>query len=187
MRPLIDRWSVFKTALGTRSYGLSDLAKLAAALAAAAYFYWYGREMSSVEIALAVMSVVFIFLFWIMLEHALMLTRQISDARVRLAELRVEGVEIRNAGLEGVTDKAELESWGRRIGAWTDDVQSELGKISKSDAVWFSVLDIVPSPRISPSRWPKGNPEHGEFLKLFAQHDFRVMRLGEMIRELWSK
>src|SRR3546814_1694096 len=49
-------------------YGVADLAKLAAAGAAAAYLYWYGREMKSVDIALTVLLVVLALFFRIVLE-----------------------------------------------------------------------------------------------------------------------
>lgn len=54
MGAIAMRWSVFWTTVGTRRYGLTDAAKLAAAVVAIAYFWWYGREMSHLEIALAV-------------------------------------------------------------------------------------------------------------------------------------
>jgi hypothetical protein len=180
-----DRWTVFTTALGSRRYAVADIAKLAVLIATAAYLYVYGRAMTSWEIALAVTTVLFILFFWVMLEYALKLTRQIADARVRIAELRHEGVRIRNDALGGITDGSLWTDWEARALAWNQEVISEMEKISKSDAVWFSVLDIVPSPRIWPSAFPEG--WEPQFLKLFREHDFRVRRLGEMIRDLWGR
>jgi hypothetical protein len=134
-----DHWKVFWTALGSHRYGVADLAKLAAAAAAAAYLYWYGREMSLVDIALTVLFVVFVLFFWVVLDYAVKLTKQIRDARLRIAELRVSGVELRNYALNRVATDGAFEEWRLRVNDWTNEVQDELGKISKSDAVWFSV------------------------------------------------
>jgi hypothetical protein len=184
---LSDRWNVFWSAVGTRRYGLADIGKLAAAIIAAAYFWWYHRELTTLEIWLAVALVVFVLLFWIMLEYGLKLTRQISDARLRLAHLRVTGVELRNEALDSIRDKRTFRAWERKVLAWNTEVQSEIEKISKSDAVWFSVLDIVLPPRISPVLVPSDPSVAADFLKLFREHDFRVRRLGKMIRDLWGR
>ena len=187
MKALSDRWHVFTTALGSRRYAVADIAKLAVVVATAAYLYWYGRQMSAVEIALTILAVLFALFFWIVLEYALKLTRQISDARLSLAELRAAGVRLRNDTYETVTDKRTFEKWEKKVTVWTKKVHRELEKISKSDAVWFSVLDVVPPPRIHPPTWATGHADYPPFEKLYGEHDCRLARLGDMIRELWVK
>lgn len=185
MRAVSDRWRVFQTALGSRRYALADVAKLALAGAAALYFYFYGRTMTTFEVVASGAAVVFGFCFWVTLEYALKLTRKISDGRVKIAELRNRGVEIRNRGLGAVTDSESLRVWRDDALAWNADVIRELREISVADALWFSVLDVVPSPRVLPHALPE-KPQRDEFRKLFGEHDARLARLGEMIRELWK-
>lgn len=87
-----------------------------------------------------------------------------------------------------VKDVDAFEKWEREVIEWTNEVQGELKKISESDAVWLSVLDVVPPPRVPPPTWPVGrSAPYGPFAKAYREHDFRVARLGEMIRELWAK
>jgi hypothetical protein len=181
-----DHWKVFLKAVGNRRYGLADTAKLVGVVAAAAYVYWYGREMSTWELSLSIATAILCLLLWIVLDYALKLSRQIADARHEIAALRSEGVALRNKGLDQVWDKATLDEWEAEVLVWNLKVLSELEKISRSDAVWFSTLDVVPPARLTPSRMPK-NPHTPAFLKLFREHDFRVLRLGEMIRDLWGR
>jgi len=185
MRAISDRARVFWTALGTHRYGLADIAKLAAVGVAAASIYWFGYKMTALEIGLAVALVVAVLLFWIMLEYALKLTRQISDARVRISQLRHEGVRIRNDALRGVSSGPKWRAWEKRVLAWKQEVEDAIAEISRADAEWFSVLDIVPPPRLTSGVAPQGLEQ--KFLKLFGEHDFRVCRLGEMIRDLWGR
>jgi hypothetical protein len=185
MRAVSDRWRVFQTALGSRRYALADLFKLVLAVAAALYFYWYGRTMTAFEWTASGVVVILAFFFWVTLEYALLLTRKISDGRVRIAELRNKGVEIRNRGRRTVHDRPSWEAWKTEVLSWNDDVIRELREISVADALWFSVLDVVPTPRLHPEQVP-GGEDKTAFLKLFGEHDARLARLGEMIRQLWK-
>jgi hypothetical protein len=138
-------------------------------------------------ILVAIVCVVLFLIAWLLLEYALKLTRQISDARLRLAELRAKGVKLRNCALGTVTDGVSFDRWRRQVERWRKQVERELEKISKSDAVWFSVLDIVPPPRIAPVMLPPVQRDADAFLKLFREHDLRLRRLGKMIRDLWGR
>jgi hypothetical protein len=186
LTPFTDRWNVFTTALGSHRYVVADIAKLALLAAAAVYLYWFGRRMTPYEVALTVAAVLLVLFFWVVLEYALKLTRQISDARLSLAALRADGVTLRNCH-GAVTDKASFEAWAKKVNAWRDTVQRELEKISKSDAAWFSVLDVVPPARIPPPQWHSSRKDWSAFAKLYGEHDCRLARLGDMIRELWGK
>lgn len=185
MRAVTERWRVFQTALGSRRYALADIFKLVLGLAAAFYLYWYGRDMTTFELIASGAAVVLAFCFWVTLEYALKLTRKISDGRVKIAQLRNSGVEIRNRGRRTVFDHASWERWRKEALSWNDEVIRELREISIADALWFSVLDVVPPPRIPPEVVP-GGEDSAAFVKLFGEHDVRLSRLGEMIRELWK-
>lgn len=77
-------------------------------------------------------------------------------------------------------DKAILEAWIAEVVQWERDVTSAIAKVNEADAVWFSVLDVVPEPRIALYGAVPSNHE-----KLYRQHDARLARLGDMIRNLW--
>lgn len=113
------------------------------------------------------------------------LNRQIRDSRVRIAELRDEGVKIRNKGWSGLTNESWRE-WEQEALNWNAEIISEMRKISEADATWFSVLDVVPPPRLFPAVLMQDGKIQEDFLKLYCEHDFRLARLGDMIRDLWG-
>ncbi|MGH6792086.1 MAG: hypothetical protein ACRECF_05035 [Methyloceanibacter sp.] len=164
---------------------MADIGKLAALVLATISLAWFGHQMSTLELGLAIALIIAILLFWIMLEHALKLTRQIADARVKIADLRHDGVRIRNDALV-MTDK-EWPTWNEKALKWNTDVTEEIKKISVADSIWFSVLDVVPPQRIDPAITPADPLIREKYLKLFREHDYRLKRLNNMIRDLWGR
>ena len=76
-------------------------------------------------------------------------------------------------------DTAAWQIWTERASKWNEDVIGELMKVSEGDAEWFSILDVVDPPRLTSPQSKGGDGDR------FAMHDFRLKRLGDMIRELW--
>lgn len=118
-------------------------------------------------------------------EYAFKLRKQITGTRVGLAELRVEGVEIRNKGIPHFGTLQEWSKWEQRALDWDKRVMEEIDKINESDALWYQTLDVVPTPRVPQNAYPKEQLWSPLHIKLYREHDFRVMHLGVMIRELW--
>jgi len=61
----------------------------------------------------------------------------------RLADLRSEGVEIRNDGWEVLTGTAFID-WNTRIGEWEDDLEEAAKKLSLVEAERLKTLDFYP-------------------------------------------
>jgi hypothetical protein len=119
-----------------------------------------------------------------LLTRLVRLERQIRGTRIELSRLRTRGVEIRNAGMRvppPAEGKWSWPDWEKAASEWSSDVVAAIQKIDEGYAEWFNILDVVPNPPRVPF-----NMAHVEHAKLFREHDFRVMRLGELIRELWS-
>lgn len=120
--------------------------------------------------------------YW-MWQYANKLRVQIEVARKKLAELRREGVALRNRGLLAFASQADLASWEKQTEDWHRDVCAAISEISIADSIWFETMDVVPSPRVL---------LHNQFNqvshpKRYNEHDFQVRRLGEMVRDLWGK
>jgi hypothetical protein len=98
-----------------------------------------------------------------------------AQPRLRLADLRTEGVKIRN---EGQYLRAGLEIWIAECADWTNRVIQTITEINPSDAEWFKTLDAVPAPRIV----LRGsyNPLH---IKTYREHDFYLVKLEELIKK----
>jgi hypothetical protein len=184
---LKERWTAVREAAGIRWQVFALLVSIAVARldwiyrlsgGAEAMIFGFPSWILGLTVALA-------FLFVWMLESTVRLRRQIKSARVEIAILRRRGVEIRNNGMGIITNAAAWLQWERDALDWNDKVISELAKISEADAEWFSVLDVVPPPRLAPQQ---DAPEEikDAYCKLFGEHDFRVCRLGKMINRLWG-
>jgi hypothetical protein len=180
-----DRWAILKEALGAARYGLPNIVRVVAALAALAYIGWYGHAMTWLETTGLLGTVTFILLFWAVLEFCLKLTKQIREARVDIAKLRRSGVELRNFGQNTFADEATFEKWWADTLQWEKDVVAAIAKISVADAEWFAIMDSYPNTSREPLLDPF-EPRKGHHDRL-AQHDFQLMRLGQMIRDLWGR
>ena len=181
-----DRWAVLKEALGAASYGLPNIVRAVLALATVGYVGLYGHVMSWLETVGIVGSVGFFLLFWLMLEHCLKLTRQMREARVEIANLRKIGVGLRNFGQRKITDQTTYDKWCADTLQWEKDVVAAIAKISAADAEWFATMDSYPAVPREPLLNPFYNlvtPHEARY----AQHDFQLARLGQMIRDLWGR
>ena len=187
MSLISERWAIFKEALGASRYGLPNFIRLAVVVVAAIYLYRYGHAMNWIETAGVVGTVSFLILFLVMLEFCLKLTKQIREARVELSKLRRRGVELRNIG-QKISNAETFDKWVADTNQWHNDVVACISQISAADAEWFAILDSYPDiPRepIKEAFMRDGNEfEHN---KRFAEHDFQLARLGNMIRDLWGK
>lgn len=125
--------------------------------------------------------------FFFALNRVIWLNRQIKDGRVKIADLRHKGVQIRNRGRWIVQDEKSWLKWKKEALEWNRKVKREMEKISEADAEWFAILDVVPPPRLFPKLLLQDEKLQQDFLKLYQEHDFRLARLGEMIRDLWGK
>jgi hypothetical protein len=119
---------------------------------------------------------------WGVLDRLAQLERRIKGARVELSELRSEGVRVRNDGIEkGGLDDSSRRAWKEATLLWNERTIECIGRIDQGCAVWFSVLDVVPPPRVNTT-----SPDDGH-QKVFKEHDLRVARLGELIQQLWER
>jgi hypothetical protein len=166
-------------ALGTKRYALTGIVSVTAAAAGllservqgSALITWVPFPLVAAGVAALV------FVFGCVALRVVDLESQIRGARHQLSVLRTQGVEIRNRGLR-LTRKT-WPRWRDEASLWSSDVIREMQKIDRGMAEWFNTLDVVPAPRLPFSRL------HQRQSDLFCQHDYRVMRLGELIREVW--
>jgi hypothetical protein len=180
------RWAVLKEALGVARYGLPSGVRAVLALATIGYVGWYGHVMSWLENVGIVGTAAFFLLFWVTLEFCLKLIIQIREARVEIAKLRKAGVELRNFGQRKITDQSTYDKWCADTLQWEKDVVAAIAKISAADAEWFATMDSYPAV----PREPLVNPFYNLVTPheaRYAQHDFQLARLGEMIRDLWGR
>jgi hypothetical protein len=88
--------------------------------------------------------------------------------RLRLAQLRTEGVAIRNRG-QSLPDN--VSDWSAESLAWMERTANAIGAINTADAEWFRTLDAVPPPRISVPTTAR----------VYAEHDFWLVKLEQLI------
>jgi hypothetical protein len=180
-----DRKAALESAAGIRRYVIAGLISFAVAAFDYVRSATERRGMTAlvgmpswgvgVIVFLAIVS-------WWLLERLVTFERQIRGSRLDLAKLRVIGVAMRNEGLQLTGFEEGWTEWSARVEKWNTDVIANMRKLNEADAEWFSVLDVVPAPRLAPSR--AGSPAHE---KLFREHDFRLRRLGEMIYGVWTR
>lgn len=182
--------SVIKAALGIRRYIL-----LSMVAGLAGIFAWLFAHLEKLGLPVlpglplpwaAAIAVIFVIVVLALLEHAVKLQRRISGARVELSHLRAKGVGIRNDGRFGFRDEISWLDWKQEAEDWNTEVIAAIGKVNEADAQWFSILDIVPEPRL-PMKVKTLNKLYEGHMKLYREHDCRVARLGEMVRELWRE
>lgn len=190
---ITERSDVFKISLGARRFVLPSLVLFVATVVSIVAAYFGGRGVDWLTALPAwVPFVVGLFvahmmITWAVVEYAVKLRRQIRGTRVGLSSLRKEGVDLRNRGREPILDEAIWKAWERDVKDWNDRVIATIKDVNEADAIWFSVLDVVPPPRIAPFATDPPTKELwvADRFRLYSWHDLRVCRLGEMIRELW--
>jgi hypothetical protein len=99
-----------------------------------------------------------------------------AERRKRLSILRSEGVIIRNRGQQRSRD--ELPSWVAETEQWLKDVLVAISTIDEADAEWFKTLDAVPSARVTMIATADAERQH---IKAFNEHDYRLVRLDQLI------
>lgn len=105
-----------------------------------------------------------------------------NNYRLRLTQLRSEGVVIRNNGRRMNID---FPTWEREALNWFEKAKRTIAAESSADAEWFRVLDTVPPPRleiIKPAR-----EYAGAHLKLYREHDYRLTKLDELIASVRNR
>jgi hypothetical protein len=104
-------------------------------------------------------------------------------AKVRLSQLRSEGVVIRNAGA-ALIFASHLEEWAKRIADWMKETIDAVKVIDEADGEWFAVLGEVPKARVPiPNLQLGGQADREMFVKLFREHDFRLARLDQLLKK----
>ena len=97
-----------------------------------------------------------------------------EDARLELAKLRTEGVDLRNRCMPLTTS---LSEWIAECQSWTKRVIEAINKISQADAEWFKTLDAVPPARIF---LESSNSEQS---LTYRMHDFYLVKLEDLIKK----
>jgi hypothetical protein len=117
-----------------------------------------------------------ILLIWAMYRF---LTREITREGARLlrtlAELRTEGVGLRNRGQHL---RIGIPEWIEGCGKWTRRVIETIEGISPADAEWFNTLDAVPDPRM-----PLTGSYNLEQIKAYREHDFYLVKLETLLNK----
>jgi hypothetical protein len=95
-----------------------------------------------------------------------------SQARLKLAELRADGVAMRNAAQNYLDSSAFLMD----TTDWMSRTILAIKAIDEADAEWFKTLDAVPPPRV-----PHHPNASRSLAKAFREHDLRLARLDQLI------
>lgn len=136
--------------------------------------------------AVAIFVALAMIAYWL-LEYLVYLRRRMRGARYELAQLRSQGVAIRNEG-RSIIDRQKFEDWNKRSLDWNEQVIANIKKINEADAEWFSILDVVPDARLPIEHTSavdlKMSADHH---KSYREHDLRLKRLGEMLYEIWER
>ena len=130
------------------------------------------------EIALPITGSIFlILLLYRYLERELRREFKDEDARLkkRLADLRTEGVVLRN---RGETLSVGVSEWIMECMAWTRRVIETIQIISPADAEWFNTLDAIPEPRV-----PITGSDNFLQIKAYREHDFYLVKLERLLEK----
>ncbi len=104
-------------------------------------------------------------------------------ALLRLAQLRSEGVEIRNDAVN-LLFTSHLDAWVVKIRKWMEDVIEALKAVNPADSEWFATLDAVPAARVPiPNVRLGGEADRVLFVSIFRQHDYRLARLDSLLQK----
>ena len=183
---IAESWAVFKAALGVKRYIIwISFASFAGVIT------WWLTYLSEVGVNISpgsllpwvsAFATILIVIVLALLDYAVKLRRRMGGARIKLSHLREEGVRIRNAGNNQFADQSSWLRWQESALDWDKKIIDAIKEVNEADAIWFSVLDVVPSPRIPFYRTHDPSDPHE---KLYREHDFRLKRLGAMIQNLW--
>lgn len=103
-------------------------------------------------------------------------------ALLRLAQLRTEGVGIRNNAAK-IGSTAQLDSWSRKVSAWMREVIEAIGRVSPADSEWFATLDTVSPARVQVPIRLIGEADISMFRSTYNQHDLRLVRLEDLLKK----
>lgn len=99
--------------------------------------------------------------------------------KLKLANLRSEGVAIRNDSLRLELVGGDFDDLKQSMLRWEGTVLATIGSIDLADAESFHTLDEVPPPNI-PLIYVRSGHE-GAHLKIHNEHDFRIKKLAVII------
>jgi hypothetical protein len=108
-----------------------------------------------------------------------------KQKKLRLANLRSEGVRIRNDSLRLQLVDGDFECLSQSMLRWEGNVLATIGSIDLADAESFHILDEVPPPNIPLSHRRSGH--EGAHLKIHREHDFRIKKLAALIDRYASR
>ena len=115
--------------------------------------------------------------------HAASHTVSTKEAALLLAQLRTEGVGIRNSASK-LCYTSDLDGWSHKVTEWMNDVIETLKSVSSADSEWFATLDAVPPARVpAPRIRLGGDADRMMFLSMYDQHDFRLVRLEKLLKK----
>jgi len=104
-------------------------------------------------------------------------------AALRLAQLRDEGVVIRNDASR-LLFTADLEAWVSKVNEWMGEVIEALKPMSVPDSEWFATLHTVPPSQVPiPNLRLGGQEDRALFVSIFRQHDYRLARLDALLKK----
>jgi len=98
---------------------------------------------------------------------------------LRLAQLRTDGVAIRNNGTK--VHNAVVSEWVASVKNWMNEVIATIRHISEVDAERFKTLDVVPNPRLAVTSNCTTQAHQHAHLNAYRQHDYRLVRLDELL------
>jgi hypothetical protein len=101
-------------------------------------------------------------------------------AVLRLAQLRTDGVVIRNEA--GRVHDDNLQPWLGKVDKWMHEAIDVIWQISEADSEWFKTLDVVPPARVQFAIALKNTAHVPVFVRAYNQHDFRLVRLDELLK-----
>jgi len=102
-------------------------------------------------------------------------------AVLRLAQLRTEGVKIRNEA--GYVDDTNLQEWLGKLDTWMHEVLDAIRAVSAVDAELFRTLDVVTPARLQVPIRLKNQLHVPVFVNVYNQHDLRLVRLKDLLEK----
>lgn len=101
--------------------------------------------------------------------------RRRNRARLKLAQLRDDGVKLRLEG-QFLSDEPSVEPWIGKLRDWMAEVVRCIKKIDEADAVQYATLDHPGEPRA----WPESIQSQSH-RSHYVWHDRRLVLLNELI------
>ena len=100
---------------------------------------------------------------------------KLQACRLRLADLRDDGVAVRIAGME-LSAVEEVDSWVSQVENWNKTVIAAIAEIDEADSRQFATLDFPGQPR---GHLPSYLSE--EHLRMYVVHDRRLDNLNNLM------